>query len=117
MRILLEIIKIDKEINNPNDESYYDSFNDQNILVIILYLGNYDYIDNEGKTQITDKFTAPGIFDEMIEKYLKKKGFKYKKIYSNWDAINELARDEDGSFIVKKIVISNLCKESRRRKK
>ena len=67
-----EIIKIDKEINNTNAEPYYDSFSGHSILVIILYLGNYEYIDNEGKTQIADKYTTPETFDEMAGNYLKK---------------------------------------------
>ena len=36
-----EIIKIDKEINNPNAEPYYDSFSGHSILVIILKLWIY----------------------------------------------------------------------------
>ena len=91
-----EIIKIDKEIINPNAEPYYDSFEGHNILVIILYLGNYEYIDNEGKTQIADKYTTPETFNELTGKDLKKKGFKYNMVYSYGDAINELTRDEDG---------------------
>ena len=90
------IIKIDKEIKNPNSEPYYDSFGDHSILVIILYLGNYEYIDNEGKTQIADKYTTCETFDEMAGKDLKKKGFHYKMVFSYGDAINELTRDEDG---------------------
>ena len=91
-----EIIKIDKEINNPNAEPYYDSFSGHSILVIILYLGNYEYIDNEGNNQITDKYNTPETFDEMAGKDLKKEGFKYKMVFSYGDAINELTRDEDG---------------------
>lgn len=77
-----EITKIDKEIINPNAEPYYDSFSDHSILLIILYLGIYEYIDNEGKTQIADRYTT---FDEMVGKDLKK-GFKYKLAFSYGDA-------------------------------
>ena len=70
-----------KKIVNPEEEPYYDVFDDFKILVVILYLGN-----KEHDTNITTE-----IFEENTGKSLRKKGFKYDIVYSYGDAINKIS--------------------------
>ena len=70
-----------KKIVNPEEEPYYDVFDDFKILVVILYLGN-----KEHDTNITTE-----IFEENTGKSLRKKGFKYDIVYSYGDAIKKIS--------------------------
>ena len=75
-----------KGIKNPEDEPYYDIFDDYKILVVILYLG-----DNKHDTNITTE-----VFEENAGKSLRKKGFKYDIVYSYGEAIEKLLSLENG---------------------
>ena len=56
-----------KRVTNPEDEPYYDVFEEFKILIVILYLGTAEH----------DKNITPEIFENNAGKSLKKKGFKY----------------------------------------
>ena len=60
-------------------------------MVVILYLGNYIY-----NGEIKDANITPEIFDKGAGKSLNRKGFKYKKVYSYSEAIEELTKNENG---------------------
>eukprot|EP00833_Pecoramyces_ruminatium_P013647 jgi/Orpsp1_1/1187679/evm.model.d7180000059405.1 len=78
--------------DNPEDEPYYDGlFNGFNILIVILYLGGYEY---QGK--IRDKDITVQQFESGAGKALRKKGFKYKLVFSYGEAINELTKSIEG---------------------
>ena len=60
-----------KTIINPEEEPYYDIFDNFKILVVILYLGNNEH----------DKNITTEIFENNAGRALKKKGFKYDIVY------------------------------------
>ena len=72
---------MEKKVANPEEEPYYDVFEDFKILIVILYLGNKD----------NDKKITTEIFEKNAGKSLIKKGFKYDIVYSYGDAINRLS--------------------------
>ena len=76
---------ITKKVVNPEDEPYYDVFDEFKILVVILYLGSDGHHVN-----ITTE-----VFEQNAGKSLKKKGFKYDLVYSYGDAINKLSTIEN----------------------
>ena len=76
----------EKKIKNPEEEPYYDVFNEK-ILIVILYLGNKDH----------DKNITTEIFENNAGKSLKKKGFKYDLVYSYGDAIRKLETIENNN--------------------
>ncbi|KAG4105393.1 hypothetical protein H8356DRAFT_1027608 [Neocallimastix lanati (nom. inval.)] len=76
---------------NPEIEPYYDGlFNGFNILVVILYLGGYEY---QGK--IRDQNITIKQFESGAGRALKRKGFNYKMVFSYGEAINELTKSEN----------------------
>ena len=76
-----------KEIINPEEEPYYDIFDNFKILVVILYLGNKEH----------DKNITTEIFENNAGRSLKKKGFKYDIVYSYGEAIKKLVSSEKGN--------------------
>ena len=76
---------INKSIENPEEEPYYDIFEIFKILIVILYLGNDKH----------DKNITTEIFEENAGKALKKKGFKYDIVYSYGEAIKKLTSVEN----------------------
>ena len=76
-----------KIVSNPEDEPYYDDFEDFKILLAILYLGNDKH----------DKNITTEIFEKNAGKALKKKGFKYDIVYSYGDAIKKLSTPENNN--------------------
>ena len=76
-----------KGIKNPEDEPYYDIFDDFKILVVILYLGDDKH----------DKNITTEVFEENAGKSLRKKGFKYDIVYSYGEAIEKLLSLENGN--------------------
>jgi len=77
---------------NPEIEPYYDGlFNGFKILIVILYLGGYEY---NGK--IRDQDITIQQFESGAGRALKRKGFNYKLVFSYGDAINELTKSEAG---------------------
>ncbi len=73
-----------KTIINPEEEPYYDIFDNFKILVVILYLGNNEH----------DKNITTEIFENNAGRALKKKGFKYDIVYSYGEAIKKLLSSE-----------------------
>ncbi|KAG4092785.1 hypothetical protein H8356DRAFT_1049181 [Neocallimastix lanati (nom. inval.)] len=77
---------------NPEKEPYYDGlFEGFNILVVVLYLGGYEY---QGK--IKDENITKEEFNAGAGKSLNKKGFNYKLVFSYGEAIDELTKSEGG---------------------
>ena len=76
-----------KTIINPEEEPYYDIFDNFKILVVILYLGNNEH----------DKNITTEIFENNAGRALKKKGFKYDIVYSYGGAIKKLLSSEKGN--------------------
>ncbi|ORX61262.1 hypothetical protein BCR36DRAFT_408210 [Piromyces finnis] len=77
---------------NPEIEPYYDGlFKGFNILVVILYLGGYEY---QGKKR--DQNITIEQFESGTGKALKRKGFRYKLVFSYGDTINELTKSING---------------------
>jgi hypothetical protein len=70
----------ERQIKNPEDEPYYDLFDDFKILIVILYLGNDEH----------DKNITTEIFEKNAGQSLRKKGFRYDIVYSYGDAITQL---------------------------
>ncbi|ORX59905.1 hypothetical protein BCR36DRAFT_408277 [Piromyces finnis] len=76
---------------NPEIEPYFDGmFKGFKILVVILYLGGYEY---NGK--IRDQNITIQQFYSGTGMALKRKGFEYKLVFSYGDAINELTKSEE----------------------
>eukprot|EP00833_Pecoramyces_ruminatium_P015996 jgi/Orpsp1_1/1190028/evm.model.d7180000076217.2 len=77
---------------NPEIEPYYDGlFKGFNILVIILYLGGYEY---QGK--IKDENITVKEFESGAGQALRKKGFNYTLVFSYGEAIDELTKSIEG---------------------
>ena len=77
---------INKSIENPEEEPYYDHiFERFKILIVILYLGNDKH----------DKNITTEIFEENAGKALIRKGFKYDIVYSYGEAIKKLTSIEN----------------------
>ena len=76
-----------KLLINPEEEPYYDLFDDFKILIVILYLGNDEH----------DKNITTEIFEKNAGKSLKKKGFKYDIVYSYGEAIKKLSTIENNN--------------------
>ncbi|OUM69791.1 hypothetical protein PIROE2DRAFT_57210 [Piromyces sp. E2] len=75
---------------NPEIEPYSEGlFKGFNILVVILYLGGYEY---QGK--IRDQNITVQQFESGAGKALKRKGFNYKLVFSYGEAINELTKSD-----------------------
>ena len=71
----------ERKIKNPEEEPYYDIFDDFKILIVILYLGTDEH----------DVNITPEIFEKNAGQSLKKKGFKYDIVYSYGEAIKKLS--------------------------
>ena len=86
-----EFKTIEKEIQNPEEEPYDDGFFEGfNILIVILYLGNYE---ENGK--IRDENITLDVFKKNAGESLKRKGFKYEIVCSYSEAIKEITKNED----------------------
>ena len=78
---------LEKKIENPKDEPYYDIFEDFKILIVILYLGNNEH----------DKNITTEVFESNAGKSLRKKGFKLDIVYSYGEAIKKISTSENGN--------------------
>ena len=78
---------LEKKIENPKDEPYYDIFEDFKILIVILYLGNNEH----------DKNITTEVFENNAGKSLRKKGFKLDIVYSYGEAIKKISTSENGN--------------------
>ena len=86
-----EFKTIEREITNPEEPPYEDDyFKGFNILVVILYLGNYE---ENGK--IRDENITLDVFKKNAGKSLNDKGFKYKIVCSYTEAIKEITKNEN----------------------
>jgi len=78
---------LSRKIIDPEEEPYYNVFDDYKILVVILYLGNKEH----------DKDITTKIFEENTGKELRKKGFKLDIVYSYGKAIQKISTLENGN--------------------